>query len=305
VQDIGVIIYQPCCDVRSKSSGKREPLRKKKMKRAPLISRRTFLTLAITGTVAVCYPVFIERQLVQINRYQIRVAGLPAPFKGFTIAHLTDIHLGLLVSDSFVKNVVKKTNLLGTDAIVCTGDYVHARNSTDEIDRVWDILSTLKAPEGVYSVLGNHDHWADGKHSLYRLEESGQNVRHQNKAIVRGDSRVIIGGSGDLIEDKLGIDEAFAGVSQEQCKILLSHNPDSLDSGFTSSVALTICGHTHGGQVSLPFFGPPVLPVRNKKYSSGIIASNKGPLFISRGIGWAILPVRFNCYPEIAILELT
>jgi hypothetical protein len=54
-----------------------------------------------------------------------------------------------------------------------------------------------------------------------------------------------------------------------------------------------------------PFFGPPVLPVRNKKYSSGIIASNKGPLFISRGIGWAILPVRFNCYPEIAILELT
>lgn len=250
------------------------------------------------------YSVFIERSLVQINRYKVYLANLPEAFNGFSIAHLTDIHFGFLVSEAFVEKIVHRTNRLQTDIIVCTGDYVHERNTTKEVDTVWPILAKLHAKHGVYSVLGNHDHWASTERSLYWLNRSGQNLRHRSVAIEKGDSRIMLGGAGDLWEDSLGIDKAFANTHQDDCRILLSHNPDSVDRKFKSSVSLVLSGHTHGGQVRIPFYGAPVLPVQNKKYSSGVIAAPNTQLFISKGIGWAIYPVRFNCYPEIAVIEL-
>ncbi len=271
------------------------------------MKRRTFLKFGLcTGAAALLgsYPVFIERNVVMVNRYKIPVADLPEPFHGFTIAHLTDLHLGFLVSDSFIENVVLRTNNLRPDIIVCTGDYVHERNSALEINRVWPILSKLDAKHGVYSVLGNHDHWADTSRSLYWLERSGQNIRHKSQVIYKRGERIVIGGAGDLWEDELRIDDLFSDSDEKDCRILLAHNPDSLDTQFNSSLSLTVCGHTHGGQVVIPYLGPPVLPVQNKAYSSGLITTAKTQLFISRGIGWAIYPVRFNCYPEIALLEL-
>ena len=272
------------------------------------MNRRTFLKSALLGgctLLAASYPVFIERRWVQINRYRVPIANLPAAFHGFSIAQLTDIHLGLMVSDAFVEQIVARTNALQPDVIACTGDYVHARNTTAEIDRVWPILSRLQAPHGVFSVLGNHDHWADLERSLYWMERSGQGLRHRHRVVERAGQRLVFGGAGDLWEDLLEIDSAFAGSGDaDTCRILLSHNPDSVDSSFETDVALTLSGHTHGGQLVLPFYGPPVLPVNNKRYSSGLIATARSQVFISRGLGWAILPVRLNCFPEIALLEL-
>lgn len=271
------------------------------------MNRRQFLKTALSGGAIVLigsYPILIERMWVQINHYKIPVPDLPPAFNGFTIAHLTDIHLGDLVSEAFVAGVIQRTNQLNTNIIVCTGDYVNEIDSSKDIDRVWPLLSKLSAKEGVYSVLGNHDHWANTGRSLYWLERSGQNIRHQAKAIYRGRERIIIGGTGDLWHDRLNIDSTFAPFEPSDCKIVLAHNPDSVDSEFNSRVSLVLSGHTHGGQVVIPFIGPLRLPVENQQYSSGLIMTPKTPLFISRGIGWSILPVRFNCYPEIAVLEL-
>ncbi len=270
------------------------------------MKRRTFLKFALYGGTALIgsYPLLIERNVVQVNRYRVAVANLPWSFQGFTLAQLTDLHLGFLVSESFVEGIVHRTNGLGADAIVCTGDYVHDRNTTAEIDKVWPLLSQLEAREGVYSVLGNHDHWADTERSMYWLERTGQNLRHQCRPIYRGRDRILIGGAGDYWQDQLRIDETFSCSEENECRILLSHNPDSVDSWFTTPLSLVVSGHTHGGQVRIPFLGAPVLPVKNKKYSSGLIDTPRTKLFISRGVGWSILPVRFNCYPEIAVLEL-
>ncbi|MCD4780788.1 MAG: metallophosphoesterase [Candidatus Omnitrophica bacterium] len=271
------------------------------------MNRRTFFKLAFCGGVAALaggYTLFIERNIVQVNRYKVPVAHLPPAFHGFTITHLTDLHLGLLVSAPFIEGVVARTNQIGADLIVCTGDYVHERNSVEEIDRVWPILSKLKARYGVYSILGNHDHWADTDRSLYWLERTGQNIRHKCQPVYKGNDRIILGGAGDYWEDELRIDAAFACSDKKDCRILLTHNPDSIDTAFQTPLSLILSGHTHGGQVIIPFLGAPVLPVKNKRYSSGLIATPRAPLFISRGIGWAILPVRLNCFPEIAVLEL-
>lgn len=250
------------------------------------------------------YPVFIEGRLLQLNTYTIPVPGLPAAFEGLRIAHITDVHLGPLVSKAFVEKVVQLANGSHPDLTVCTGDYVHERNASRQIDTVWPILAQLKARYGVYSVLGNHDHWADVERSLYWLDQTGQNLHHKSVKISHNGADIWLGGAGDYYEDRLGIDAAFENVPNDQCKILLTHNPDAIDQYFRTKINLAIAGHTHGGQVRIPFIGAPVLPVHNKKYSSGYIKSSKTNIFISRGVGWAILPVRLNCPPEVAVLHL-
>jgi predicted MPP superfamily phosphohydrolase len=268
---------------------------------------RTFMKFALySAAVALIgsYPIFIERNIVLANRYKIPITDLPLSFHGFTIAHLTDLHFGFLVSKTFVEGIVHKTNRLRTDAIVCTGDYVQGWDTIKQIDEVWPILSKLKAKHGVYSVLGNHDHYADFNRSLYWLERTGQNIRHKCKPIYKGKERIVFGGAGDYETDYLEIDNTFSCSEEKDCRLLLSHNPDSVDTPFNTPLSLVISGHTHGGQVVIPYFGPLTLSVKNQNYSSGLIATPRTQLFISRGLGWSIYPVRFNCYPEIAILEL-
>lgn len=271
------------------------------------ITRRQFLKqMSIYGGIGLCasYPVFIESHLLQINYYNVPVNNLPHSFHGFKIVHITDVHYGPLVRLNFVKEVINKANGIRGDIIVCTGDYVHERNSTKQIDTVWPVLSQLKATHGVYSVLGNHDHWADFNKSKYWLSKSGQNLRHKSIPISKNGEEIWLGGAGDYFEDSIGIDTAFQNVPKEKCKIVLAHNPDTADQNYVTRVDLFISGHTHGGQVNIPFIGTPILPVKNKKYSSGYIQNSKNGVFISRGIGWAIIPVRFNCSPEIAVLNL-
>jgi predicted MPP superfamily phosphohydrolase len=272
------------------------------------ISRRRFLLgLGALGPVAALglYTVMVERYLIVVRRHRIRVPRLPPAFDGWTLVHLTDLHHGALVPLGVIRSVVDRANALPKDAIVCTGDYVHERNATGEIDAVWPVLSGLSAPEGVYSTLGNHDHWADTERSLYWLERTGQNLRHRVAPIERSGQRLWLAGAGDLWEDHLPLDTLLADVPPDECRIVLAHNPDTADSAYSMPVDLFLCGHTHGGQIRLPGGHAPVLPVANKAYSSGLVTSPRGaPVFISRGIGWAIYPVRFNCLPEIALLEL-
>ena len=272
-----------------------------------LTRRKFFRYLMGAGVVSAAagYPVFVERQIILETHYRIHIPNLPRIFQGFRIVHLTDLHHGFLVPLSVIEGVVRRVNRIPRDVVVCTGDYVHEKNGTAEIDRVWPVLSKLSAPEGVFSVLGNHDHWADTGRSLYWLDRSGQDLRGKAKAIERDGRQLWFAGGGDLWEDPIGVDRVLGQIPEETCRIMLVHNPDSADSHFVGHIDLILAGHTHGGQVRIPFWGAPVLPVRNKTYSSGIIRSSKGhAMFISRGIGWAIYPVRFNCFPEIAVVTL-
>ena len=117
-------------------------------------------------------------------------------------------------------------------------------------------------------VFGNHDHWADTGRSQHWLSQSGQDLRHKIVPIDKNGSRIWLVGAGDLWEDHKELDELLSGIPESDCRIVLAHNPDTADTEFLSRVDLMICGHTHGGQVSIPFVGTPVLPVRNKTYSS-------------------------------------
>lgn len=273
------------------------------------VSRRQFLkracSLGSLGLLA-SYPVFLERYIILTNTHRLPVPNLPRAFDGFRIVQLSDLHYGPLVPLELVRHVVKRANELRPDIIVCTGDYVHEKNSTRQIDRVWPILAQLSARSGVYSVLGNHDHWADTARSEYWLKKTGQDLRQKVFPIQRNGHNLWLAGAGDLYEDHKSLDTLLGLIPDPECRVVLAHNPDSADTAFSKRIDLMISGHTHGGQVNIPFIGPPILPVRNKNYSSGLKVSPQGcKVFISRGIGWAIFPVRFNCLSEIVVLELT
>ncbi len=273
------------------------------------MNRRKFLTrLSLTlggAALLASYPLWIERQIVLVNTYRIPVPRLPRAFHGFRLVHLTDLHYGFLVSLKFLQSVVKRANRIPRDVTICTGDIVDVRDSSRQIDRVWPLLSHLQAPGGVFSVLGNHDHWADGDRSRFWLRRTGQDLSKKAVCFTRNGQRLWMAGTGDLMEDHVPLDSVIRNIPKDDCRIVLAHNPDTADTDYRSPVDLMISGHTHGGQVRVPFYGSPVLPVRNKTYSCGVKQTPKGyPIFISRGIGWSILPIRFNCYPEIAVLEL-
>jgi len=272
------------------------------------ITRRQFLKRAYSfGSIglAASYPIFIERYIVLTNSYRVSVPNLPKAFTGFRIVQLSDLHYGFLVPRGLIRQVIDRTNHLKPDLIVCTGDYVHEKNSTKQIDEVWPVMSRLSAQFGVYSVLGNHDHWASTDRSDYWLKRTQQDLCHKVVRIERDKQNLWLAGAGDLYEDHRNLDDVLGKIPDSDCRIVLAHNPDSADTAFSKRIDLMISGHTHGGQVNIPFIGTPVLPVQNKNYSSGLKVSPRGgKVFISKGIGWAIYPIRFNCYPEIVVLEL-
>lgn len=272
------------------------------------ISRRQFLRKAgFYGSLGLVssYPLFIERLTVLTSSYRIAVPNLPDTFRGFRIVHLSDIHYGPLTSLAFIHAVVERANRLNPDLIACTGDYVHGFSSKQNIDAVWQVMSRLCAPHGVWSVLGNHDHWADTGRSLYWLDRNKQDLHHKVTRIERRGQALWLAGTGDFMTDFRRLDPLLERIPDRECRIVLAHNPDTADSDCSRRIDLMLAGHTHGGQVRIPFMPPLYNPIHNKNYVSGSIIAARGfPLFISRGIGWTILPVRFNCYPEIAVLEL-
>jgi uncharacterized protein len=251
------------------------------------------------------YGIFIERYLVRFNRYDIAVPNLPEAFNGFTIVHISDVHLSRLVPYWFLKLLFDKVNSLEKDMIVCTGDYVLGKNVPVRVEKAWRLLSQLNAACGVYSVLGNCDYWGDARLSTELLAKSGQDIQDKTAVIEKNGERLYLAGAGDFLEHHVPLDEILCTIPEKACRIVLAHNPDTADTDFTQRIDLMLAGHTHGGQVYIPFYGIPMLPVKNKIYSFGLKRSPKNHLiFISKGIGWGIFPGRLNCLPEIPVLKL-
>ncbi|EMO53863.1 metallophosphoesterase [Leptospira noguchii] len=248
----------------------------------------------------------IERYWVRFQEYEFKSEKVTKDFDGYRIAIVSDLHYGFLNPEFWVRWVIKEVNSQNADLVVGLGDYVKKRNTDIELLKVWPILKELKAKDGVYFVNGNHDHWANNELSLELLEKSGRSIRNKNVVIRRNVSQFILAGIGDFWEDRTDIDSVLFGTFPEDLRIVLSHNPDSSNKKHKEKVDLFLTGHTHGGQVRIPFFNlSPILPVKDSNFDIGF-KKNKfdESVFISAGIGWSILPIRFFCPSEIPVIVL-
>lgn len=272
------------------------------------LTRRDFLRgaasaplLAISATSL--YATLVEPYSYDITETDIFVPELPAAFDGFRIAQITDVHHSRIVSIREVHRVVEAAMSARPDLIALTGDYTTSYRRY--IEPCAEALGALNAPHGVWAVLGNHDHYTDPLLTVRALRRHHINVlENANTIIARGGDTLQLVGIGDWTWAGADWSRALHNIDKRRPTVMLSHQPVVLDLPQTDGVSLILSGHTHGGQVSLPFVGPPIRYGRDFKYVQGLYEKNGTQLYVSAGTGVIGLPVRLGVRPEISILKL-
>jgi predicted MPP superfamily phosphohydrolase len=277
------------------------------------ITRRHFLaTAAAAGTGLALYAGTHARHEFEIVRRTFSIRNLPDALICFKIVQLSDIHLVEFTEAWFLEKMVAEVNALGPDLVLLTGDYV-SRGPAD-LTVAWraaglcaEILSTLKAPQR-FAVLGNHDIAVGADHVIQPLEAHGTPVLVDRFfPIERGSDRFWLAGSNDADASVPDLnrsvpDDPLAPV------LLMVHEPDFADYVVRHPrfplIDLMLSGHSHGGQIQLPFLGPLILPELGKKYFEGLYRFGHMQLYVNRGLGTVGLPLRLNCPPELTHITL-
>lgn len=272
------------------------------------LTRRQFLRgltaaglLGISGTAA--YASFFEITDYELTETDIFIRELPTGFENFRVVQVSDVHHSSLVSLAEVRRVVELAQSARGDMIVLTGDYTTARRGY--IEPCAEALGTLAAPSGVWAVLGNHDHYTDGELTRRALARRGIGVLdNAHTVLTRGTDALQLAGIDDWSWGYADWTRALGGLDRRRPTLLLSHEPQVFDAPETAGISLILSGHTHGGQVSLPFVGAPARFLEAFKYIRGRYERAGTQLYVSRGTGVVGLPVRFGARPEIAVLRL-
>ncbi len=290
--------------------------------KAGKISRRKFLKrlgagascAGVAGTVG-----WVEAHRVEVTHTSIPIEGLPAPLEGFTILQMSDFHHSMFVSAEYLAECVAMANREMPNLIALTGDFItgprqqkeHGYESVgmsvpriDEyLKKCIEVLAPLAATHGIFTVLGNHDGWYNFDKVVAEIGKTEWRLlRDENQTIEVGDARLQVIGLRDLLCERINVPEAFRGIDPAHPTLVLMHNPDSFAEVATHQADLILAGHTHGGQVSLPFIGPPIVPSR---YAAGLFHLGKTRMYVNRGVGVIPPPVRFRVRPEISVFTLT
>jgi predicted MPP superfamily phosphohydrolase len=286
----------------------------------PHTSRRRFLlsagqsAIALGGATA-AYAFLIEPRWFGISHHRVLLRDLPPELDRLRVVQLTDIHHGPTLAIDSVRQMVRATNALNPDLVLLTGDYVYT--SPQYIEPVVRELAQLRARIGIVGVMGNHDWWEDPVRTRRAFAASGIPLIDNDRRFITPDRRLVrktgeglcIAGLGDYMEDVARTDEALAQVPAAMPRLLMSHNPDAAeDEAYLRErprVDLMICGHTHGGQIWIPGLGTPIIPSRyGQKYASGFVDGPACKVFVSKGLGTTLLPMRFCVPPEIVAFDL-
>lgn len=276
-------------------------------------SRRKFLQRAAAGALAagagtLLYTWRLEPHWVEVIERSLPIENLPESLVGKRLVHLSDLHIGDVVDHDYITNAIASTAKLEPDLFVITGDLMTCYGA-EQIPQVADVLASLPAAKlGRFAILGNHDYgvrWQ--QHSNPRklsVELDKLDIRLlRNETVDAGGLQIV--GIDDLWSRRFAPRLARLTLDPDRAYLTLCHNPDSLDyPDMLSLRGWVLAGHTHGGQCKPPFAGPPILPVRNKRYTSGEIAVDEHrKLYINRGLGYTHR-VRFNCRPEVTVFTL-
>lgn len=237
-----------------------------------------------------------------VEHHKIFLSRLPRAFDGLRVVQLSDIHHSPFTSREQIERAVETANSLQPDIIALTGDYVSKERAYAA--PCAELMGRLRARHGVYAVLGNHDHWTDAAliTDLFRAEGISMLV-NQGMRFEKDGAAIWLAGVDDTMVGLEDLPLALSGAREDELKLLLAHNPIILRRAARAGVDLVLSGHTHGGQVSLrPERSTSGKPRR--RLVKGLAKRGETQIYVTRGLGTVVLPVRFGCPPEVSLLEL-
>ena len=257
------------------------------------------ISLLIVILLLAFYAFFIEPNALEINNYKIKDKDLA----GLKIVYASDFHIKPHQNKQ-LKNIVEKINAQNPDLVLFGGDFVsgHIQGLSMPIDKIAAELGKVKSKYGIFSCIGNHDLWFDLDVVTNALEKNNIEVLYNQNVKIKTDKKeIFIAGLQFKPLNLTSMIEALRDTKSPT--ILLTHSPDEFVD-VPQNVNLTLAGHTHGGQIRLPFFGAILTASEyGQKYALGLIEENDKKMIVSKGIGLSILPFRFMCKPEIVVVE--
>lgn len=274
------------------------------------IDRRTFLRWGLGAAAAAAagtgtYAFGFGPWHLEVSTPEVPLPGLPRDLDGLRIVHLTDLHPNAHVPLEYLVRCMEAANACHPDLVLATGDYV--TYGPGDLDVAAAALARLATPRyGKFACLGNHDYYYGHRETVRALRGAGFEILVNASTLVpvRGSALRLVG-LDDLWFGNLDLPRALSGTSARETRLVLLHNPDYFERVAPTGVDLVLSGHTHGGQIVLPFLGATILPSRFEgRFVSGWYASGRSRLFVNRGLGTGYVPARLGARPELACLTL-
>lgn len=281
----------------------------------PLIptTRRQFLSRAAAAGVLVVAAdgILLAPNLPRIVRQEFHLQRWPERLNGFTVAVLSDFHYDPYFSIHPLHAAIPMVNRLHPDLIALVGDFVSVPAFGDDKKGALNaepcarLLRQMTAPHGLWAVMGNHDDGTDPEHVTRALQAQNiQVLANQSQPIDQDGAHFWLAGVNDVMSGTADLSKTMRGIPSGEAVILLAHEPDFADEAAEFPIDLQLSGHSHGGQIRLPFLPPLYLPELAKKYIWGTYHIGPLTLHTSAGLGTIGVPMRLNCPPEITLLTL-
>ncbi len=260
---------------------------------------------AYLGSLCVsAWGVFVRRRWVRVRRLDIAVSGLSEGFDGYRIAHLSDLHIGSASPKERALRWAEQVNRLDVDLVALTGDYVTS-GSAFHAD-IAEVLSRMRAKDGVFAVMGNHDYFGDGEGLIQKLR--GRNIhvlRNEWIELRRKNGGLTVSGVDDTWSRRANVQRSLQGRNPAYPALVLAHDPALFPELKKNGASLVLSGHTHWGQIALPFFASRInLSRLSFRYHAGLYSEDHQVLYISPGLGTTGPPIRLGSPPEITVLRL-
>jgi hypothetical protein len=259
------------------------------------------------------YAYHVEPTWLEVNRIPLAVRGLPAAFGGLRVAHLTDFHCGDQIPTGYLEEALDRTRAEKPDVIALTGDFID--RGPRHVEKAAKLFRHLRAPLGVFAVLGNHDfsvHNARGVRRYPGLDravaealgaEGVTVLRNRAVRFDRDGGGLVVAGIDDLWSRESDPHAALCEQCPETPRVVLAHNPQSVELFDTHRADIVLSGHTHGGQVDWPGLGRVLLGKKAKRWAAGLYPHNGGHVYVNKGVGFG-WRFRFGVRPELAVFTL-
>lgn len=279
---------------------------------------KALLGTGVAGLGAAGYAFGVEPYWVDVQRVAMVLPDAHPDLAGLKILQISDLHAASTGAVRHLRRQISVINTLAPDVIVITGDFVTA-GDTLLLDDLAFIVGQLRAPLGIFGVLGNHDYDDSALRISPRIRYAGivadritaalapaglTMLRNTSTRIVHGGGRLQLVGLEDWMCGVQDLDAAYGQTDAALPTVVLAHNPDAAPGLADRRADWILAGHTHGGQVRLPLYGPLYAPIRTSYYA-GRYALGRQTLYVNRGLGWLMMPVRFWCRPEITLFTVT